>query len=88
MATTRRQLTRGLDLMPGYATYLREDRIASMVDRAVRERRVWLAAGAELKETEEVKRTGPASPAPCLQGRRKSADVEDNQTREDREHRK
>ena len=47
---------------------LREDRIASMVDKAVRERRVWLAAAAEPRETEEVKRTGPASPASCLQG--------------------
>ena len=57
-------------------TLLREDTIASMVDKAVRERRVWLAAAAELRETEEVKRTGPASPAPCLQGRRRGEDGE------------
>ena len=49
--------------------------IESMVDKAVRERCVWLAAAAELRETEEVKRTGPASPAPCLQGRRKGEDA-------------
>ena len=53
-----------------YATWLRENKFASKVDKAVRERRVWLAAAAELRETEEVKRTGPASPAPCLQGLR------------------
>ena len=70
-----------------YTRCLREDLIESMVDEAVRERRVWLAAAAELRETEEVKRTGPASPAPCLQGRRKGEDVEPGTTREDREHR-
>ena len=72
-----------------YETLLREETIAWKVDKAVRERRVWLAAAAELRETEEVKRTGPASPAPCLQGRKKGEDVElclPGTTREDREH--
>jgi hypothetical protein len=79
-----------LNIPAEYGIYLREDEIASRVDKAVRERRVWLAAAAELRETEEVKRTGPASPAPCLQGRRKGEDVElclPGTTREDREHR-
>ena len=75
-----------------YTRCLREDLIESMVDKAVRERRVWLAAAAELRETEEVKRTGPASPASCLQGRRKGEDAGRWQgwqrtIREDREHR-
>ena len=79
-----------LNIPADIAAYLREDEIASKVNKAVRERRVWLAAAAELRETEEVKRTGPASPAPCLQGRRKGEDVElclPGTTREDREHR-
>ena len=51
--------------------------IQAMVFRAERERRVWLAErAAESKETEEVKRTGPASPAPRAQGRRKGEDDE------------
>ena len=55
----------------------RRDLIEGRVDRAVRERRAWLAerAAAEPRETEEVKRTGPASPAPRLQGRRKGEDT-------------
>ena len=46
--------------------------------KAVRERRAWLAepAAAEPRETEEVKRTGPESPAPRLQGREKGEDDE------------
>ena len=40
-----------------------------LTDKAVRERRAWLAERAakepSCRETEEVKRTGPASPAPC-----------------------
>ena len=47
-----------------YTTCLRDYLIEWMVDKAVRERRVWLAV--ELRETKEMKRTGPASPAPCL----------------------
>ena len=55
-----------LNIPADIAAYLREDEIASKVNKAVRERRVWLAAAAELRETEEVKRTGPAlNPALC-----------------------
>ena len=75
-----------------YATLLREETIAWKVDKAVRERRVWLAAAAEPRETEEVKRTGPASPAPCLQGLRwgetgriQEARTVQGSTQEDRE---
>ena len=40
--------------------------IKAMVDRVVRERRVWLVErAAESKETKEVERTGPASPSPA-----------------------
>ena len=75
-----------------YATLLREETIAWKVDKAVRERRVWLAAAAEPREAEEVKRTGPASPAPCLQGLRwgetgriQEARTVQGSTQEDRE---
>ena len=55
----------------------RMDLIEGGVDKAVRERREWLAERAtEPKETEEVKRTGPASSAPRSQGRRKGEDDE------------
>ena len=76
-----------------YATLLREETIAWKVDKAVRERRVWLAAAAELRETKEVKRTGPASLAPCLQGlgwgetrRIQEARTVQGLPQEDREH--
>ena len=76
-----------------YTTYLREETrqetIALMVGKAVRERRVWLAAAAELRETEEMKRTGPTSPAPCLHGTRLrwvGARAMQGLTQEDREH--
>ena len=75
-----------------YATLLREETIAWKVDKAVRKRRVWLAAAAEPREKEEGKRTGPASPAPCLQGLRwgetgriQEARTVQGSTQEDRE---
>ena len=68
-----------------YATWLRENEIAGKVDKAVRERSMWLAATAELRETKEVERTGPASPAPCLQGRREGEGTT-RELRELREH--
>ena len=49
--------------------------IESMVNKAVRERCVWLTAAAELREAEEVKRTGPASSVPCSLGRGKGEDA-------------
>ena len=44
--------------------------IERLKDKAVRVRRAWLAerAAAEPRETKEVKRTGPESPAPRLEG--------------------
>ena len=53
----------------------REDLIERGVDKALRERHMWVAAATERatepEETEEVKRTGPVCPAPCSHGRRK-----------------